>query len=294
MATRQKVPIVPRWPSVATVGLLPNVAGSPTQSSHVQAGDDCFVTGVGALFVCTDPTLGAAVWTQQGGRQQAVLWEWNGTDLSQFDAPEGDAGITWDITTYSTYQTAGTYWDPDAATKNCLRATTSNVAPRIWGLPIRTSSIAGGLPQRFILEARVACQNANTVFVFAPYWENYQHYVGTLVNSVGVMAATLRDNAAFVDGLVFNNAANGHVFGALRRIAAHVVPATGSTKPQVALAVPDRYDDRVLPWHEPRAQASFNNTWLGLAHNPRIALVARSWHNAAGNIAISDVRILSA
>lgn len=62
MATRQREPISPRWPSVATSASLPNVAGSPTQSSYLQVGDECYVSGDSALYVCVVATLGAAVW----------------------------------------------------------------------------------------------------------------------------------------------------------------------------------------------------------------------------------------
>lgn len=62
MATRQREPISPRWPAVATSASLPNVAGSPTQSSYLQAGDECYVSADSALYVCVVATLGAAVW----------------------------------------------------------------------------------------------------------------------------------------------------------------------------------------------------------------------------------------
>lgn len=52
------------WPSVASYALLPNVAGSPTQSASVVSGDSCFITGLGN-FVCSDATLGNAVWEAQ-------------------------------------------------------------------------------------------------------------------------------------------------------------------------------------------------------------------------------------
>lgn len=61
MALRQKVNNVPRWPAVASTANLPNVAGSPTQSSYLEVSDECWVTG-GGLYVCTVATLGAATW----------------------------------------------------------------------------------------------------------------------------------------------------------------------------------------------------------------------------------------
>lgn len=63
MALRQKIENVPRWPTVLATADLPNVAGSPTQSSALQVGDECYVAGtVNALYVCTTATAGAAVW----------------------------------------------------------------------------------------------------------------------------------------------------------------------------------------------------------------------------------------
>ena len=67
MATRQREPISPRWPTVATSASLPNVAGSPTQSSYLQVGDECYVSGDGELYVCVVATLGAAAWRAQAG-----------------------------------------------------------------------------------------------------------------------------------------------------------------------------------------------------------------------------------
>lgn len=61
MALRQKVNNVPRWPAVASTANLPNVAGSPTQSSYLEVSDECWVTS-GGLYVCTVATLGAATW----------------------------------------------------------------------------------------------------------------------------------------------------------------------------------------------------------------------------------------
>lgn len=53
------------WGQYPTTADLPNVAGSSLQLPRdVQAGDIAWVTAAGALFVCTDPTQGAAVWNQ--------------------------------------------------------------------------------------------------------------------------------------------------------------------------------------------------------------------------------------
>lgn len=57
--------LVPRWPDVASVAQLPNVAGALVQSDGVRVNDLCVVTGMG-YFVCTTRTPGAAVWAPLG------------------------------------------------------------------------------------------------------------------------------------------------------------------------------------------------------------------------------------
>lgn len=66
MATRSPTTFHPYWGAVATYAALPNVAGSPTQSATVQAGDQAYVVGDQVLYVCTNATLGAAVWSAAG------------------------------------------------------------------------------------------------------------------------------------------------------------------------------------------------------------------------------------
>lgn len=48
--------------TVATTANLPNVSGSPTQTTALVAGDEAYVTGTAAKYVCTTATPGAAVW----------------------------------------------------------------------------------------------------------------------------------------------------------------------------------------------------------------------------------------
>lgn len=63
MSLLQKVNSSPRWPTVSATTSLPNVAGSPTQSSALQVGDECYVAGtVNAIYVCTTATVGAGAW----------------------------------------------------------------------------------------------------------------------------------------------------------------------------------------------------------------------------------------
>lgn len=63
-------------------GVFPT-ASLPT-SANVEVGDTAFDTTLGALVVCT--AVGPVAWTAVGGGGGGgVLWEWNGTDVTQFD-----------------------------------------------------------------------------------------------------------------------------------------------------------------------------------------------------------------
>lgn len=66
MATRSPTEHHPYWGSVATPALLPNILGSPTQSSTLEVGDVACVDpggGQAEMYLCVTATLGAAVWT---------------------------------------------------------------------------------------------------------------------------------------------------------------------------------------------------------------------------------------
>ena len=70
MALRSKTSIHSQWPNVTVTTSLPNVTGSPTQSSDLQAGDWCYVAGtVGAAYVCRVATLAAASWDPSSWKQ---------------------------------------------------------------------------------------------------------------------------------------------------------------------------------------------------------------------------------
>jgi len=78
------------WGSTAGVSDLPNVLGSATQDPRLAAGDTCWLTDVGAQYVCEDPTLGAAVWVRQANSTKRMAW--NQADLLQFSAIETFGG----------------------------------------------------------------------------------------------------------------------------------------------------------------------------------------------------------
>jgi hypothetical protein len=62
------------WGKYSDSGALPNTLGSDTQQNDLQSGDTAWVESDAAIFVCLDPTIGAAVWSivsGSGGSQNA-------------------------------------------------------------------------------------------------------------------------------------------------------------------------------------------------------------------------------
>jgi hypothetical protein len=66
MAVRSPTAFHAYWGIFATYGDLPNVAGSGTQNSNLQVGDQAYVTADSMLYFCIDATLGAAIWSVMG------------------------------------------------------------------------------------------------------------------------------------------------------------------------------------------------------------------------------------
>lgn len=62
MAKGQRVQNSPQWPNITSLANLPNVSGSPTQSSFLQVGDTCFNTTTELLYICRTATMGSATW----------------------------------------------------------------------------------------------------------------------------------------------------------------------------------------------------------------------------------------
>lgn len=63
MATRSPNAFHAYWGIFATGADLPNVAGSTTQSSALETGDQAYSSSDQLLYFCTDATLGAATWS---------------------------------------------------------------------------------------------------------------------------------------------------------------------------------------------------------------------------------------
>lgn len=211
----------------------------------------------------------------------AVLWEWNGTDLSQFDAAEGDAGFAWSVTTWSARYPGLAGIDDTPA----IRCDSPNVAPRINFLPIKASELPATMPTRFAMVARMGCSNANAVPMLISYWENATHWFGAFRN-VTQFVYSRRDNGVWTDGLLINTVAGtADVFhsGDYCKLNAHVVPATPASRPLVAVGLsPDNPTAPTRPnWYANSLQANYNASWLGLTHNPRVGIACRAWHNVA-------------
>jgi hypothetical protein len=78
VATRSPTSYHASWGDFATTALLPNVAGSPTQSATLEHGDTAAIAGSSALYMCVVPTLGAAIWRRQ---RRFIPCPWNQSDL---------------------------------------------------------------------------------------------------------------------------------------------------------------------------------------------------------------------
>jgi len=72
MATKSPTQYHNHWGAFASTADLPNVSGSSTQDSALEAGDQAFVTG-DTSYNCVDPTPGAAVWNPLGAA--GGVWE---------------------------------------------------------------------------------------------------------------------------------------------------------------------------------------------------------------------------
>lgn len=100
MATKSPSQFHGTWPAVAAVADLPNSAAAAIQDAALEAGDSCLVTANKEVYICDDPTLGAAVWLQEvdgrpGGRVlQGGSAASENLDLqSTSDATKGDVRI---------------------------------------------------------------------------------------------------------------------------------------------------------------------------------------------------------
>jgi hypothetical protein len=86
MATKSPTQHHSYWGSFAGPGNLPNEAGAPVQDPALQEGDIAYESNMGVLYVCTDATLGAAMWAALTTGNSGPIWKWNETDLTQFGA----------------------------------------------------------------------------------------------------------------------------------------------------------------------------------------------------------------
>lgn len=78
------------WGQFTDAAGLPNVAGSSFQIAGVQAGDTAYSVADGALFICTDPTFGAAVWVELvagAGVDSTAVLTWGSDNLTGSTTP---------------------------------------------------------------------------------------------------------------------------------------------------------------------------------------------------------------
>ncbi|NJN63444.1 MAG: hypothetical protein HC882_00270 [Acidobacteria bacterium] len=163
MATRSPTPYHPDWGTYAAVTDLPNVLGAPTQKANLQVGD---LATVGTTkYVCTLATVGAATWTpfltQANTGSGVILFEWNGTDLAQFDAAithqrTGGGGPSGSVA-------ATAVADPLYSSENVIQLAASSLQGG-WVLPISAAALA--LPDMFTVEI-VLSRTATVTNAFA-------------------------------------------------------------------------------------------------------------------------------
>lgn len=135
------------WGNYASLITLPNGASNALAAPYftqLEVGDTAYITGTSQKAVCTSVgTLSGAnaTWVAIGtGSSSPVLWQWNGTDTSQFGAPvnlglgPNTAGLT--LTT-----TAG---GPNGT---LLRASSTELGAGAVGFPVSTP-----LPSRYVIE----------------------------------------------------------------------------------------------------------------------------------------------
>lgn len=90
MALRSGTEHIDRWSDVLSVADLWNVAGSPNTNVGVQAGDRCYVDGVG-VYQCVDPTPGAAAWALSSSSSLPTVpyLDFSAASGDYYEAPAG-------------------------------------------------------------------------------------------------------------------------------------------------------------------------------------------------------------
>lgn len=296
MSLLQKVNSSPRWPTVSVTTSLPNVAGSPTQSSDLQVGDECYVAGtVNALYVCMTATVGAGAWAvvPAAGPYQ-LLWKWNGVDLTEFDQV-GDGSHTYAVTTWGARNSND---DPTPAIRMDSPATSGGFS----ALLIKSAllpTIADGT--RLLIVARM--QNSTAMGtqdpLLIPYYES-PTYFAALMRKNGTGGAysyawTIREGSTtYTDktSIAVPSGLSTNVDGAFFSSEFILSTASASQKPWIAVQqnrfFPQTFAQTIL-----QARASYAAGWTGLgSYAPRIGFGVRTYGTAAasGNC-IADIAL---
>lgn len=163
MAKRQRVNNNPRWPSVAAATSLPNVSGSPTQSSYLEVGDTCFVTGTNTMYVCSVATLGASVWAKAIPNATASV----GGILTDAQAV-ALAGLTQSADPLSTFPSYGTVFTVTNICHFTSPTVASGAAPFSYGVSGGSRGNGAAVAGRFGIEnMNTSSGSASFVVVYA-------------------------------------------------------------------------------------------------------------------------------
>lgn len=74
---------IPFWGLFATEADLPNSVAAATQKSSVETGDQAYTTSNTTFWVCTDATVGAAVWMPLAAGSSIIIFQPGGTASSR-------------------------------------------------------------------------------------------------------------------------------------------------------------------------------------------------------------------
>lgn len=295
MSTRQKIQNVPRWPTVTVTTSLPNVSGSPTQSSQLEVGDECYVSGtVNTLYVCTTATLGAAVWVPQTSGPYTLLWKWNQTDLTEFDQV-GDGSHTYTVTTWGARNSSD---DPTPAIRMDSPATSGGFS----ALLVKTALLPTFTnPTKYLIMARM--ENVTPLGtqdpMVIPYYESPTYLTALLRKTTGALPAqylwtvregstTYTDKTAIPVPTTLANNSDGAFFSYEFILS----PASGAQKPWIA-ALQNRFYPQTAYQTILQARSAYVAGWTGLgSYQPRIGFGVRTYGTAAANgNCVADIAI---
>lgn len=179
MSTRSQIGQHHYWGNFLVDSQLPNVLGATVQNPALQTGDVAYVTGTPDLYVCTQATLGAAIWqvagsSSGGGGASNVIYKWDElgvTPLFASSAPDVVGGLNGALAASVSYvpaTTGGTVLQPSLrfSMTNIGTAATSS----LWAV---TDPAFPTLPSRFIARYKVGNRSTGPIsFYFGLFVHN--------------------------------------------------------------------------------------------------------------------------